>query len=310
MATFVTVDLDDIDCYHHIHGLPAPVRRGMALRLWLPRFIELFERQKTRATFFVIGKDLEHDLRGREGRSVVGHDGGEAGEGARELKRALAAGHELGNHSYAHAYDMVSWDAPRIAQDLARCDTLLRGLGAKPEGFRAPGYTHNRKLLSQVAALGYRYDSSRLPSPGYYLAKRSVMAVMSMRGKVSASYKGGAGSFFGEKAPHYLSELGLWEVPMSVSRVLRMPLIGTFLFGAPKAVRKQLMREAMRRRDLVLEMHAIDLADPEADGIDPVIVAQHAELRVPLERRIEAFEALLKARKGGESIARGLPFSY
>ena len=96
---------------------------------------------------------------------------------------------------------------------------------------------------------------------------------------------------------------------MSVSRVLRMPLIGTFLFGAPKAIRNQLMREAVRRRDLVLEMHAIDLADPEADGIDPVIVAQHAELRVPLSERIKAFETLLEARKGGESIARGLPFS-
>ena len=305
MATFVTVDLDDIDCYHHVHGLAAPTRRGLALRVWLPRFLELFERHKTRATFFVIGKDLDADLRGRAERQLDG----EQGKGAEQLRHALAAGHELANHSYAHAYDMVSWDAPRIAQDLARCDTLLRGLGTVCEGFRAPGYTHDRKLLAQVAAMGYRYDSSRLPSPAYYLAKRSVMAVMSARGKLSASYKGGARSFMGEQAPHYLSELGLWEVPMSVSRGLRLPIIGTFLFGAPKLVRQQLMREAKRRRDLVLEMHAIDLADPLIDGIDEAIVAKHAELRVPLADRIEAFDGLLEARGGGESIARGLPRS-
>jgi hypothetical protein len=69
------------------------------------------------------------------------------------------------------------------------------------------------------------------------------------------------------------------------------------------------MREAMHRRDLVLEMHAIDLADPLLDGIDDAVVAKHAELRVPLADRIEALEKLLEARGGGESIARGLPRS-
>jgi peptidoglycan/xylan/chitin deacetylase (PgdA/CDA1 family) len=295
VATFLSVDLDDIDCYHQIHGLPAPKERGLALRLWLPRFLELFEAAESRATFFVIGKDLDADIQAE-------------GSGSLRLKDALAAGHELGNHSYEHAYDMVDWDAEVIARDLARCDALLRGLGAKVSGFRAPGYTHNRKLLMQVAALGYRYDSSRLPSPSYYLAKRGVMAVMKMRGQSSSSYRGGARSFVGETYPHFMSELGLWEVPMSVSRVARLPLIGTFLLGgAPRGLGPMLFAEALRRRDLVLELHAFDLADAEADGIDERIVAKHPELRVPLADRIKALKGLLEARGGGQTIMGGLP---
>ncbi len=295
MGTFVSVDLDDIDCYHAVHGLPEAKRRGLALTTWLPRFVKLFAEVETRATFFVIGKDLDWDLREAEGA------------GAARLGEALEAKHELGNHSYSHAYDLVDWDAPRIAQDLARCDALLRGLGTKPVGFRAPGYTHNRKLLMQVAALGYRYDSSRLPSPSYYAAKRSVMAWMKFRGRESKSYRGGALSFFGELMPHYMSELGLWEVPMSVSRLGRLPLIGTFLLGgAPRAVGPLLYAEALRRRYLVLELHAIDLADPETDDIDPQIIERHPELQIPLAKREKALKSLLEARGGGQSIAGGL----
>ena len=294
MGTFVSVDLDDIDCYHQVHGLPAPARRGLALEVWLPRFLEVFEAAETRATFFVIGKDLEADLQGE-------------GVGAQVLRDALENKHELANHSYEHAYDMVDWDAAKIAEDIARCDSLLRSLGAKVSGFRAPGYTHNRKMLMQVAAMGYRYDSSRLPSPTYYLAKRGVMAAMKLKGQTSASYKGGASSFRGETMPHYMSELGLWEVPMSVSRVGRFPLIGTFLLGgAPRGLGPMLFTEALRRRDLILELHAFDLADAQADGIDPAVVAKHRELQVPLDKRMMALKALLEARGGGQSIAGGL----
>ena len=56
-------------CYWRIHGLPdAPPERARhaILRRCLPRFAALFARHDLRATFFVVGRDLEEDAEGRE----------------------------------------------------------------------------------------------------------------------------------------------------------------------------------------------------------------------------------------------------
>jgi hypothetical protein len=298
MSTLVSLDLDDANCYAAIHGLDVESRRGLALEVWLPRFLDLFAKHEVRATIFVIGSDLEHDL-------------AHGGRGAAVLRRALEQGHELGNHSYAHAYDLHTWTPEAIAEDLRRCDTLLRELGADPKGFRAPGYTHDRAMLLQAAGLGYAYDSSLLPSPTYYLGKLGVLGLRRLRGRKSVSQTGGARSFVGPTAVHYLPEVGLWEVPISVSQALRLPLTGTFLLGdkAPMLGKFQtelLRREAAQTRHLHLELHAIDLADVEADGIDAGVVGKQRELTTPLERRRERLGALLEAREAGVSIGQAM----
>ncbi len=298
MSTIVSLDLDDVAAYHGIWGLPepAPQTARLALEVWLPRFLDVFAQLKVRATIFVIGRDLERDL-------------ADGGLGASSLRRALADGHELANHSHAHAYDMSRWPAEKIAEDLRRCDTLLREIGASPKGFRAPGYTHDRNLLLQVSALGYAYDSSLLPSPSYYLAKIGVLGLRRLRGHRSVSQIGGARSFLGPTAVHYLPEAGLWEVPISVSRALKLPLIGTFLLPDAPPMMTRLQGEALRLEaattpHLHLELHAIDLADPEVDGLDPELVKRSRELQTPLQRRLERLAKLLETREGGAPIGR------
>jgi GNAT superfamily N-acetyltransferase len=292
VPTLISVDLDDVACYHAIHGLPPPSeeQRGLVLERCLPRYLELFEELDVRATFFVIGRDLERDLAG-------------AGVGARLLQEALRRGHELGNHSYAHAYDLAKQPGLKIFEDIHRCDCLLRSIGARPRGFRAPGYTHNRKLLEQVSALGYRYDSSRLPSPIYYLAKLGAISWMTARGAETVAMRRGWQSFIGPSRPHYMPKVGLWEVPISVSPGLRLPMIGTFLLSGPQALATQ----AAIRGFLHLELHGIDLADPGSesqpgDGYDRALCKKQPELRRSLESRRERLRALLKARRGGTSI--------
>src|SRR5262249_56553954 len=82
--------------------------------------------------------------------------------------------------------------------------------------------------------LGYRYDSSALPSPPYYAAKLMVMAWMAVRGRRSRSTARGWRSFLGARRPRYINDFGLWEIPMSVSRYLRLPLIRTMLLAGPE----------------------------------------------------------------------------
>lgn len=287
-STIVSVDLDDLACYHAIHGLapPEPARAGVVLERCLPRFLELFDELGVRATFFVIGRDLQRDLAA-------------GGRGAALLRQAVTAGHELGNHSFSHAYDLVRWSPAAIYADLRACDVLLRGLGARPAGFRAPGYTHDAMLLQQVAALGYRYDSSLLPSPVYYAAKLAMIGWMAMRGEPSRSHARGWQSFLGPTRPHFMADCGLWEVPVSVSPVLRLPMVGTFLLGKRGVL---LRREAEARRYLHLELHGIDLADADADGYDGALRRRQPELRGTLVERLARLKALLTARGGASSI--------
>jgi hypothetical protein len=294
MATMVGVDLDPLRAYHTLWGLPVDrAARGVALGIWLPRFLDLFESLDVNATFFVVGEDLRRSL-----------DEGDAGADA--IVRAIASGHEIASHSWAHDYSMIDWSAEAIMRDLKRADRVLRAVGASPIGFRAPGYTHDRRLLSQVAALGYRYDSSKLPSPLYYATKRAVIAWLRVRGRSSASRTDGAAAFFGPRRPHLLAELGLWEVPISVSAFSRAPMMGTFLLAGPSVISSALRAEASAMRDLHLELHAIDLADADQDPIDPELATRQPELKVPLETRLERLRTLLEARGGGTSIARGL----
>ncbi len=286
-ATLLSVDLDDVACYHGIHGLAAPTAaaKRIVLERCLPRFLELFGEVASRATFFVVGRDLERDL-------------GAGGRGAALLQQAVLDGHELGNHSYGHDYDLSRFVGREIYADLRRCDDLIRSLGARAQGFRAPGYTHNRRLLEQVAALGYRYDSSLLPSPTYYLAKLSMIALKGLRGHRSTSMVGGARSFFGRNRPFFRGDVGLWEVPISVLPGLRLPMVGTFVLGSERAT-----RAAAALNFLHLELHALDLADPESDGFDGALIRRQPELKTPLKIRRERLKWLLAERGGAATLA-------
>lgn len=287
MKTWVSVDLDGIDCYHAIHGLPAPdpATRALVLRRALPRFLDLFARAGVKATFFVIGSDLADEL-----------DRG--GMGAELLREALAAGHELGNHSHAHAYDLVHWRPELQRADLIGCDATLRALGADPVGFRAPGYTHDASLLAIVDELGYRYDSSALPSPSYYAAKLAAIGWHRLRGRRSVSLVGGARSFLGARAPHRIAGTQLWELPISAIGPARWPLVGTFLLAGPAPLRRRLELATKRAPQLHLELHGIDLVDADDDGVATRLAQLQPELRTPLADRRTRLAAFLRDRDG------------
>ncbi|MBK8241109.1 MAG: polysaccharide deacetylase family protein [Deltaproteobacteria bacterium] len=285
--TLVSVDLDGIGCYHAIHGLPppSPGEAGMVLERCLPRFLALFDELDVRATFFVIGHELEASP-----------------QGAAVLRAALAAGHELGNHSHAHAYDLSRWSAHAQLEDLARCDAALRAIGADPIGFRAPGYSHDARLLASVDALGYRYDTSALPSPTYYLAKLGAMALHALAGRRSHSLARGAGSFLGPREDHDIAGTALRELPISAMGPLRLPLVGTFLLAGPRWPRQTLREASLASARVHLELHGLDLADERDDALSPTLRRVQPELRTPLAIRRERLASWLRARGGAVAL--------
>jgi peptidoglycan/xylan/chitin deacetylase (PgdA/CDA1 family) len=82
------------------------------------RFLELLDREKIPATFFVLGRRVEWH--------------------PSLLKRIADAGHELGNHGYSH-HSLSALPPWRVSEEIRRTDALIRASGytaAIP--FRAP----------------------------------------------------------------------------------------------------------------------------------------------------------------------------
>lgn len=80
--------------------------------------LPVLDRYGVKATFFLIGKQIER------------HPG--------QARRLVAAGHELGNHSFSHTW-MLGKSATTYDSEIARTDTLLKSEGAiRPTLFRPP----------------------------------------------------------------------------------------------------------------------------------------------------------------------------
>jgi len=298
----VSVDLDSIECYHRIHALPeAPAgeARFGILRRALPRLAELFSRHGVVATLFVVGRDLEED-----------------GEGARIVSELAKAGHEVASHSYSHHYHLVRLDREEMAAEIDRASAaIVQVAGRSPVGFRAPGYEISADLLALLCERAYRYDSSTFPAIPYYLAKATVMAGLRLAGRKSGSILGSPKVLRAPCAPYHPAaddpyrrgDLPIVELPVTVTPLLRLHVIGTTLVIAPEWLRRQLVASALKTRHFNLELHGIDLADAATDGMSPELVRRQPDLRVSLDRKLAALDrTLTQAREAG---ARFLPLA-
>jgi peptidoglycan/xylan/chitin deacetylase (PgdA/CDA1 family) len=282
----VSVDLDPLRCYYEIHGLGAvpPQLADVVLRKALPRFAEVFARHRLPATLFVVGADVAE-------RSAVGRA---------ELTRLAAAGHELGNHSHTHPYALARLDEQAIDAELAAAERVIGELADTPVGFRSPGYDLSPALLRVLERRGYRYDSSVFPSWPYYLAKAGVMGVMALTGRRSGSVIGDPRALAAPTEPYHpgatpwtRGQSSVVELPITVTRGLRFPGIGTWILTAPNKLRLLLLDQLKARRFFNFELHGLDLLDADTDGIPAALVARQPDLRVPLERKLTAFSATL-----------------
>ncbi len=255
----LSVDLDEIGCYAAIHGLDVPSECANAIHdRAVPRLAQFFARQGVPATFFAIGADLERP------------------ENAAAVRGLHAAGHEVANHSYSHFYDLTRRSRDEVRMDVLRgSEAIERVTGAPPVGFRAPGYTLTDDVLSVLDELGYLYDSSVFPCPAYFSAKTLAIAAIRARGRRSRSlvddprvllapadpYRSGT--------PYWTRGRGILELPIGVTRdgAGRMPYIGTSVVLSGAAGARVLTELAVGRPLVNLELHGIDLADADEDGL-------------------------------------------
>jgi peptidoglycan/xylan/chitin deacetylase (PgdA/CDA1 family) len=260
--------------------------------LAVERFAEFARGQDLPLTLFAIGQDLDRH------------------ESADVLAKMSARGHEIGNHTLDHRYDLTRLTREemqrQVLEGVRRIEAVTR---VTPVGFRAPGYTVTDELLEVVKHSGARYDSSVFPSPVYYGTKAAVMVGQRLGGRRSRSIVGSARVLSAPTRPYRIGSSyhqrgeGLLELPIQVTRGLRLPYIGTTLALAGPRRARWLTRMVAGEPLVNLELHGIDALDAR-DGLE-ALVQHQPDVRISWPRKLEAFaSAISTLRAAGYRFVR------
>ncbi|MBT8481732.1 MAG: polysaccharide deacetylase family protein [Myxococcales bacterium] len=279
----ISVDLDEVPRYAAIHGVEVPAGPGAraVYEKCVPRITAWFDDDSIRATFFAIGEDLERE------------------ENRRAIAGLHAAGHEIGNHSYHHHYDLTRRAAGDIGDEIRRGATIIeQSCGTRPVGFRAPGYTVSDVLFSALEACGVEYDSSVFPCPSYYAVKAAALGAIKLRGRQSSSILDRPEVLRAPREPYRIgrpfwrSGDGLMELPIGVTP-LQLPYIGTSLVLGGDQLSDRLSRQMLRREFINLELHGFDLADSYEDGLE-ALRPHRADLRRPAAEKLRSLRTAVR----------------
>ena len=243
-------------------------------------------------TLFVIARDLERE------QNVLG------------LQRAVSDGHEIGNHSLDHLYDLTRRERSVQTRQVVEANERIQArLGVRPKGFRAPGYTMNDQLMSVLHASGFSYDSSVFPCPAYYAAKAAALLGMKIFRRVSRSVLDSPSVLraptvpYRSGEPYWTQGAGMLELPIQVVGPLRLPFIGTSLTLLGPTGAGLFTRGLVGAPFINLELHGIDFLD--ARDVPEPLRAVQPDLRIPLARKLRVLRTVVKTlRSNGYAFTR------
>jgi peptidoglycan-N-acetylglucosamine deacetylase len=289
----ISVDLDEIRHYYAIYGLRPDA--GAAHAVYdraIGRFADFAAGEGLPLTFFVVGADLDRP------------------ENRARLRALARGGHELGNHTFDHHYDLTRRSDAEIEAQITRANHALEAhAGVRPTGFRAPGYTMSDGVYRALAASDMTYSSSVFPCPYYYAAKVAVIAGLSLRGKRSTSIVSSPAVIAAPRVPHRVHAAdaevgaGVLELPIGVTPVWRLPFIGSILTLLGTNLARRLARSLVGEELINLELHGVDLLDRH-DGLD-ALAPHQADLRVPLATKWNTLAAVVaELRREGYEFVR------
>lgn len=277
----ISVDLDAIRYYRAIHGL---VRIDENDDHWLglavSRLASWAKQLGFPLTWFVVGRDLDRESL------------------ADSLFGLWRRGHELANHSLDHHYDLTRRGSEVMREQVfGGFERLSRLTGKAQHGFRAPGYTMTDELQSLLIEHRVLYDSSVFPCPVYYGAKAVALAGQRWLGRKSSSIVDSPAVLTAPIVPYRMggrycrSGAGLLELPIQVTRRLRLPYIGTSLITAGMLGSRLLTNGVVGLPFVNLELHAIDALDA-GDGLREVARVQ-PDLRIEWSRKLALLSSVV-----------------
>ena len=293
----LSVDLDEIPNYFGIHGLPLPAGDQPGLRavydVALERMDAFARAYDLPLTLFAIGADLARP------------------SAAASLWRMADRGHAIENHSLDHRYDLTRLSRSEVRSQIeGGADAIERATGRRPTGFRAPGYTIDDEVFDVLEELGFAFDSSVFPCPAYYGAKALVLGVQRLIGRSSRSVLDVPRVLTAPTRPYRpgkpyqkRGDRSLVELPIQVTKGLRLPFIGTSVALARPFGARLLARQVIGEPFVNLELHGIDFLGYE-DGLE-ALRGHQPELERPLEERMRSLgEAVRTLRDRGYAFVR------
>jgi polysaccharide deacetylase family protein (PEP-CTERM system associated) len=194
------------------------------------------------------------------------------------VRNAVARGHEIASHGYAHrlAYRMTRAE---FRTDALRSRLLLEDIGGtRVIGYRAPGFSSNSIpwFFTELSSCGYLYDSSVFPAR-----------------------HGHGGNPNSPRRPHLTADDTLIELPISVTQFgpTRMCFFGggylrLFPYSVIQHMGRRLMAEGV---PLIFYIHPRE--------IDP----GHPRLPMPYHRRFRCYVNLHSTEAKIRSILRDFP---
>jgi peptidoglycan/xylan/chitin deacetylase (PgdA/CDA1 family) len=251
----LSLDLDNLWSYLKTHGDPGWNEYPSYLDIVVPRVLEFLRARDLKITFFIVGQDAAQQRHHAVLRQITEH------------------GHEVGNHSYHHEPWLHLYSEAAIEEELARTeDAIESATGARPTGFRGPGFSFSPTLLRVLARRGYRYDASTFPTflgplaRAYYFATAKGLTAeeMKQRERLFGKFSEGLRPI----APYtWKTDFGsLLEIPVTTMPLFKVPIhlsylvyLGTF----SRWLAKHYFRWALRLcrwsgTDLSLLLHPLD----------------------------------------------------
>lgn len=214
----LSLDLDNLWSYQRTHGDSAWERHGSYLPTLMPPLLDLLDEAACRITFFVIGADAAMP------------------ESAPWLRLITARGHEVGNHSFQHECWLHLYTREQLEEDVAAAEEAITSVtGQRPLGFRGPGFSWSPTLLETLAARGYLYDASTLPTYLAPLARAYFLATAQLTAEQRRQRRGLFGSFYDGFRPvsayrwQLPSGRGLIEIPVTTMPIIKTPFHMSYL---------------------------------------------------------------------------------
>ncbi len=335
----LSIDLDPLSCYRKIYALPQGLQtereNDPVYTKAIPRFCELCDSLGIKGTLFIVGDSLSSP--------AAAEAAGSSAEANHELanhthnhhydlsKTTKASKRAKAEHPHPADAGLSQRErrTPRGAQlrtrtpgcvhthhqedrknEIALCsDAIEKACGIRPVGFRAPGYLLGSNLLPLLPAEGIQYDSSVLPSPAYQGLKASVLTLMRLLGRPSASILGDPREALAPSAPYRPNPHRPWRrgesplIELPISAPLGLPLTGGLLALGGRPLSKVLAARLASAEWVQLELHRVDHFDIVSDGLHPARGAERS-LRMDWRKKMGLYRDFIGKVIEGREVPR------